>query len=101
LLYSTIFKAALAHHIALQFLRDIDCDGGWTGGADGEILTSGTSCLFSFSSISHSTSTGVLGFIAMPACMPSLCMNLMSSLGDVFLSDFPLGESAAVEEAAS
>ena len=51
--------------------------------------------------MSHRTSTGVLGFIAIPACMPSWWMKRMSSLGDVFLSDVALGESAAVEEMAA
>lgn len=64
-------------------------------------LTSGTSALTGFSRISHSTSTGVLGFNAIPACKPSSCMNLMSSFGDVFASEVPDGESAAVEEMAA
>jgi hypothetical protein len=45
--------------------------------------TSGRSSLTSFSRISHSTSTGVSGLIAMPACMPSSWMYRISALGDV------------------
>lgn len=66
-----------------------------------EPLTSGTSCLVGFARISHRTSTGVLGFMAMPACMPSLWIKRISSLGDVFLSEVALGESAAVEDMAA
>jgi hypothetical protein len=65
------------------------------------LLTSGRSSATVFSSISHSTSTFVLGFMAMPACMPWSWMNFISSLGDVFSLEVPEGESAAVEEMAA
>lgn len=60
------------------------------------MLTSGMASLSSLSSISYSTSTGVLGLIAMPALNPCSWMYLINSLGLVFLSDVSAGASAAV-----
>lgn len=64
-------------------------------------LTSGRSALSGLSNISHNTSTGVFGFIAMPACMPRSWIYFMSSLGDVLDVDVPEGVSAAVESMAA
>lgn len=63
--------------------------------------TSGLSSATGFSRISHSTPTGVLGLIAMPACISCAWINLISSFGFVFLSDFSSGDSAAVESIAA
>ena len=63
--------------------------------------TSGISFSSGFSKISHSTSTEVSGFIAIPASIPLSCMNRINSLGLVFLSEVASGDSAAVEEMAA
>jgi hypothetical protein len=61
------------------------------------LLTSGTSSWVVFSKISQSTSTGVLGLMAMPAFNPRLWIYLISSFGLVFLSEVADGVSASVE----
>jgi hypothetical protein len=49
----------------------------------------------------QSTSTSVLGLMAMPALMPCAWMNLMSFFGFVRSSDAAAGESAAVDAKAA
>jgi hypothetical protein len=65
------------------------------------VRTSGLSFSSEFSNMSHKTSTGVAGFIAIPACIPFSCINRINSLGFVFFSDVASGDSAAVEEMAA
>jgi hypothetical protein len=65
------------------------------------VLTSGFAFSSGFSNMSHKTSTGVAGLIAMPACIPFSCINWINSLGLVFCSDVASGDSAAVEEMAA
>jgi hypothetical protein len=66
-----------------------------------KILTSGLSSVIGFSKISHNTSTGVLGLIAMPAFMPCEWINRISSLGLVLFSEIVVGDSAAVDDIAA
>lgn len=63
--------------------------------------TSGTSALSVFAKISHSTSTGVSGFNAMPACIFCAWIYLISSFGLVVRSEWSAGFSAAVEATAA
>jgi len=65
------------------------------------VRTSGFAFSSGFSNMSHKTSTGVAGLIAMPACIPFSCINRINSLGLVFCSDAASGDSAAVEEIAA
>lgn len=52
--------------------------------------------------MSHSTSTGVSGLIAMPACMPSSWMYRINSRGLVrFVVDLSVGSVAATDETAA
>lgn len=59
--------------------------------------TSGVSLLSELSSMSHSTSTGVSGEMAIPASMPWSCIYRISSLGFVLISEESAGFSAAVD----
>lgn len=74
----------------------------WAGkGVVALALTSGLSSLTELSNTSQRTSTGVLGLIAIPACIPWSWMNLINSFGLVRSLDFPDGESAAVDDIAA
>ena len=64
-------------------------------------LTSGIASLLGLSRISHKTSTGVSGLIAMPASIPVLCMYSIISFGLVLVSVWSSGFSAAVDVVAA